>query len=367
MTFVRTIPEMVRGVEMGPRSCMASIHGSIPFKDQHHSQMKAWFADPTLCPPNWSDHPYSAYRPDLGWSMALRTTGAGSIDGRALVYEKGTNKCFVRTYRRHPTDPSGWSQTDFALQGWLIGQGFEFVSSWPANVQLHTPSEAGRVKAPYIDGNERSITGGHEGNGFLSRLIHDTGDYVCNSTTGYAESADQDEDDEDDDGVYCDSCDTHRSQDDMCYAGRDDDIYLCSYCRDDNYAYVSAQRTRGTGPNFRSYVDEYYIPNSEVGETTSHCKYDAIDPDYPPDDVVQLTCGNWAEVDDSICINGDWYLDDDSDVCEFAEPLNDDVSHGLKADSFQDPDGDYWFNEAHYRQYNPVTETEETEVTEVTT
>ena len=359
MYIVTTTPEIVVGVENGPRSCMASVYGSIPFRhDVDHVQMNAWLADPIHEPePAWALHPYSAYRPDLGWSMALRKH-EGSIDGRALLYVKGKWKCFVRTYRRNLKDMSGWSETDFSLHGWLENQGYTKLDSWPEGVQLFTPdSDYSRISAPYLDGIYRRIEEGGSHNGFLSRLVHgDGGTHNCGNTNGTAEVI-EDEDDDSSDAAHCEECDGHYHEDDMCHVGRNDDIYRCTSCRDNYWTYVTGRRGR--------YAEEYYIDDS-VGTATGRCKYDYIDEDYPPHDVVQLSCGDWAEIDDSVCIDGEWYLAEDSDVVEFEAPYGKDgQAYGLRGDSFQDINSGWWYDENHYIEVSSACEAEETEETEV--
>jgi hypothetical protein len=358
-----TTPEIIQGIEDGPRSCMASAYNSIPFKDYHKEQMQEWFKDPAgQTEPDWSLHPYSAYKPEFGWSIALRITPAGKIDGRALIYKHTQGQLmFLRTYRRHPTEPDGWSQTDHTLQEWLKYQGYEMVSEWPMGAKLHTPAKGSDIIfAPYIDGENKALVFDGKTTSVFAYRSECT--HWCESTTAYVEEYRGNDEDDDEDRAYCESCDESYDEDDMCHVGRGEDVYLCSGCRDNNYI-----RVRGSAPRslYRSGYREYYAHEDEVSSVTNSSSSYSIHTEYPPDDCVQLNNGDWAEMDDCVDIGGEWYLEDDRAVVCLEDTENRDDSYGLKADCYE-KDGLYWQNEEHYLEFHPRVSEDEEETEETT-
>ena len=340
-----TTPDIIRGVEDGPRSCMASVYGSIPFKERDAMQMRAWFADKTQPEPDWTKHPYSGYRPEYGWSIALRITAAGKIDGRALIYKHEDQQIFLRTYRRHPTQNDGWSETDFSLQEWLKYQGYKMVSGWPEGAKIHTPSGPGSmIFAPYIDGDLQTVA--YDGD--KTSVFADSGwTHQCTFTSGYPCERDStdNEDSDNDENEYCDHCDAHFHSDDMCYAGRGEDIYLCCDCRNNDYTSVEGTRTNGRG------TYEYYIQNDDAQEVRNTRGNRYIDPDYCPDDVVQLEDGDYAELDDTVCINDGYYLEGDYNVVYLQDNDDLDDSYGLRQDCYE-VDGKWWASEEHWAEFH---------------
>lgn len=365
MHFVHTTPEIIRGIELGPRSCMASVYGSIPFTLHHREQLENWFRDPSLhSAPPWHLHPYSAYRPEYGWSMALRSSG-DKIMGRALLLKHADQHVFLRTYKRHPTHVDGWSETDFGLHAWLEAQGFVKVDTWPDGARLHAPmfhdnEDMGRF-LPYIDGERKGVNI-DAANDIAIITTRGTYHAWCESTDctpQYENCSDED----DDDYRGCEDCDTRVHIDFATYTGRNGERCVCDNCRDNNYTFVRGQQ-RWSSERFA----EYYVHNDDTGSVERQDYY--IDEEYPPDDVVQLENGCWAEADDTVCVEGEYYMDDDPFIVALEEEHPDTGDRcGIKNDCWQDDNGGWWASEEHYLEHNPPDESEEPETistTEVT-
>lgn len=380
--IVRTTPEMIAAVENGPRSCMGSVHATIQFTRVHRDIMNRWFADPANnLEPNWALHPYSAYRPDLGWSMAVRHARqpdkSWRIDGRALILSRPDEKpVFVRTYKRNINDPvTGWSETDFALQGWLTRSGYEKRDGWPEGALMYTPflREGGtELRAPYIDGLCRQLTLAPEAGENLARFDYEAlkvGSYQCETTSGFVSAtvpklsrqarrnqsiedfAAENEYDEDE-CSSCEDCDAPYHNDDGQSVGRDEDHRVCESCRDNNYTWV-----RGSS-RWNGYR-EYYV-NEDDAQTMNNGDY-AVDTNNLPDSVVCTEGGDYAERDDCVYVdNVGYFFDDDEDVvcdadgnyqmredCVF---LDDIQEYSLSTDAYQsESDSDKWFSTGEAR------------------
>lgn len=293
--FVHTTPEMVYGVNNGPRSCMASGYGSIEFREDDNNRHKTWLADPeNINEPEWVKHPYSCYRPEDGWHMALREGMTGTIDGRALCLTMDGEKYFVRTYCRPATD-GAYSETDQSLHAWLEHQGYSKESEWPEGARLWMPvGSYGNRRAPYIDGDCRHAS--HvRGDLFV---IDPNGEQCCDNTNGYAV-----------DSCTCECCNSRVSEDDIYSVGRSEDTYMCQSCRDNDYTLVTAR-----GRYSHSDTREYYIRSEDAIEVDG----ESYDPDYLPDYIVKLHDGEYAHSDNVVSIDGDYYLEDDEDVVQLA-------------------------------------------------
>lgn len=335
-----TTPDIIRGIEDGPRSCMASVYGSIPFTAEDANQMRNWFASPDeYDTPDWSKHPYSGYRPEYGWSIALRITPAGKIDGRALIYKDDDALVFLRTYRRHPTDKDGWSETDFTLQEWLKYQGYKMVDRWPEGAKIHTPSkEYGRIFAPYIDGERKGVNFDDQETSTITHGMDYT--HWCEDTSGVVEPGRNSDNDED--YELCDDCGSRQHLDDMYWTGRGEDNHVCEGCIT-GYTWVR-------GESSVSPFREYYVPDDDAAFVVNN-RY-LIDKDNLPDDVVELEGGDFAERDDCVSIDGEYYLVDDYRVVYLEDNDDLDDSHGLKSDCHE-VGGKWWYDEAHYLEFNP--------------
>lgn len=398
--IVRTAPEMIRAVENGPRSCMGSIHGSIRFTAVHKEMMNQWFADPVNNPePPWALHPYSCYRPDLGWSMAVRHAcqpdKSWRIDGRALILSRPNEKpVFVRTYKRNMSDPvSGWSETDFALQGWLTRSGYEKVDMWPDGALMHIPPlrEGGTDRCvPYIDGGSRMLTLDLEAGVDLARFDSASGkvgSYQCETTTGYAAAnvlkvkrshpsledfAEENGYDEDECSI-CEDCHDPYHQDDGRTVGRDEDRYVCESCCDNSYTWVR-------GSSRWSGYREYYVEsdNSAYLESSDY----SVDADNLPDGVVCTEDGDYAERDDCVYVDcvGYFLSDDDAVVCDVdgewrmrddCVTVEDREGYVYASDAYKSADGTWFYCSDARDEYDAEesdkpneTNEEETEVLE---
>lgn len=165
------VPYLVKAVELGPRSCMQSGYGKIPFNDDDLADLKEWLADSTIAEPDWSKHPYSVYLPEYGWNMAIRSSG-GRISGRCLLLDDGTHKWFVRSYARAESDEES-SQTDHALEAWLISNEYIKLKEWPEGAMLAAIEYSDCYLLPYIDGQ-----------GDSSRKVEYNGDHFVRSNSG---------------------------------------------------------------------------------------------------------------------------------------------------------------------------------------
>lgn len=323
--IVDTTPEMIYTIEVGPRSCMASVHGSIPFNSDDKMTMLEWYESGTN-PPDWTKHPYWCYDPALGWSMAQRwavVNGTPRLDGRALIYSgpaaDGKN-IFVRTYRRNQSDPvAGWSETDFALTEWLKAQGYVADTMWPHGAQIRTrPNEYGSSWfMPFIDGGSRLIKVDPATCVGTFTPYDERGDglvFVGENTNGWGEDPDRDDDDaDDDDYFYCEDCQDRTHVDDGYWVSRGEDRHICSHCCDNSYSYVRAQpdylHSRGAYTNYYLHYDD---------ACSVHDQDWSIDPEYPPDNVVCLGDGSYALRTDSVEVETlcgpEWFLKDDNCV-----------------------------------------------------
>lgn len=304
ISIVRTMEEIIQGIEMGPRSCMQSGYGSIPFDSGDRQKMVDWFEGKKagMCEdeladiaPRWARHPYVVYDPALGWGMAVRKKD-GVFMGRALVYEGKGQKCFVRTYARRSADDDQ-SSSDHTLHEWLKGQGYELKSCWPDGTPLRKLEHPrGGLFAPYIDGGSRSVSV----DGDLL-VIDDGGDYTCDNRDGTVDGSEHESIGE------CTRCGTTvYENDDYLNVGRDEDEVACETCSD-SFTLVRGQA------RWESYR-EYYVRDAYATYVEGPGYY--IDDDNPPDGVVQLHDGDWAEDSEAVSIDGDYYLaDDDAVVC----------------------------------------------------
>jgi len=349
MKFVYTMPEIIAGIEFGPRSCMASIAGYFEnrFDADDRAQLQTWLADPTTDEPEWSKHPYSSYHPKFGWHMALRTHANGTINGRALCLTHKGEDIFVRTYRRHATDPLGWSDRDFALEAYLISQKYALATSWPQGARLAIRAADGGIYAPYMDGGSRRVREVDYG----VFEIHSGGDFCCESTSGFVAELYNEDENEDEDCDDCDECGDRYHPDDLTSIGRHGEQGVCCHCLDNCFQLV-------TGRDGRNSTMEYYIRDEDACSTVddSGC----FDSEYLPHYIVRLKIGNYAHQDNCVQINGDYYLDDDADVVTLAEenPRNGDC-HGLLDDCYGAGDGTWWASRDHYLEHNPPEESDD--------
>lgn len=352
---------LIRGIEFGPRSCMQSGYGTIPFKDSDLKQLKLWMGDPDeYDEPRWELHPYSVYVPEYGWGMVIRTS-EGQVLGRCLTWtdpEDASRKVFVRSYARNKGGDLAQSGSDHAIEAWLKERGFVKRDGWPHGAkfaQLCHPS--GDYMMPYLDGstvNDRRVSEGWDNERKVGYFFRDpSGDYTCDNTDGSASRDDDEEDDED--YRYCEDCDTRDHYDNMHYVGRDGDRCVCESCFDD-YVEVRGSRRSWTGRG--NGYSEYHIRQEDASPVySSHRNADNgcvdyhVDPDHLPDDVVITYHDGCAELDDVVrCTDDEYYFPDDPCVVELAEECpSTGAYYAIKGDdAWEDGDGKWHSDRIDY-------------------
>ena len=225
-----------------------------------------------------ADHPYQCYTAELGWKLAYRVENDKPV-ARALVYEKGKHKCFVRTY----TGNSGNSKADTDLAAYLKRAGYEHAESWPNGAQIAVVDiGGGKFIAPYLDGEDDVVT--------LSE------DRTCFDITLYADDDESWKLDDAGGTIYwrdtvaaleesweCPNCgETHTGEDATDARrthGYHDEEEHCSNCEDQ---FVEVQ-----GRNGRTY-------NIHQNGVTTTVEGEDFDYDYLDDnDIVQLDYGRY--------------------------------------------------------------------------
>lgn len=331
MEILKTREGIIYGIEYGPRSCMQSGYGSIPFNAFDKRKMDEWLKDKSLPEPRWEYHPYAVYSPEMGWGMATRKK-EGVVLGRGLVLDNGDHKCFVRTYNRRSDEEYSSSSSDHVMEEWLKAQGYEKRDCWPDGAKLlhiDHPTQSGPM-LPYIDGCDaycRRVN--RVGDHF--EICYEDGSYTCDNTDGTVDEYEQDEDNT----AWCEDCETHVDTDDMRYVGREDDHYICRDCRDNYYSLV---RGSSRWDRYR----EYYVHNDNVADVLNNSYQ--IDPENVPDDVVMLHDGDYAELEDAVDIDGEYYLREDEDVCELASEWDGEMYY-LKGNCWQCAGTENWYHE----------------------
>lgn len=267
--FVNTTAEMLYHLHRGPRSCMV------------------WDSTDHL-----DEHPYNTYDPALGWHMAIRIVDGQTV-GRALCNtdEDGT-KYFVRSYKRDPENPSGYSHADEQLVAWLREMGYAKYDGYPNGTKLKLiptkRNDAGFI-APYIDGSIQHVKncGDH-------LRISEDGDWECDSTDGNPS---------DSSGEVCEDCDSRFSEGDGYWVGRYEDRRVCSTCCDDNYRYAYGRN----GNQYYEHVDDCTW-SEEQGEYY-------VESYLCDNNMVFLSNGELVHHDNAVDVDGDWYHVDDERIC----------------------------------------------------
>ena len=273
-----SMEEMIDLIQRGPRSCMV-------FDDNDDDYM----AD--------EGHPYRVYDPALGWGLAVRVMGL-SIDGRALVNEK--SKTFVRSYRRNE---GGYSGTDEELSSWLIDQGYTHRHGWDLGTRLrYIPFRKygqDMPTAPYIDGQHRQVRVDEY---TKTLIIDDDGNWCCDLTNGEAQEVS---------ACRCPDCNDRVDEEDLnsTYDGNGDAV--CNSCIENEYYWVHGRN---------GY--EYYVHRNDMVEVNDNYYHN----EYLHDNgIVELYGGEYAELDDTVCIDGDYYLHDDECIVRCED--TDDYAH----------------------------------------
>lgn len=265
MFIVDNMPLMLHHLMDGPGSCMNN---------------------------GWSDsdkseHPYNAYAPELGWSMAVRVK-EGVTHGRALIYrEPDGTRYFVRSYKR--TD--GYSHSDEELETWMREQGINKRGDWCGAFLAKLPPIIRHCEflAPFLDGNCKTV----DVYDAQRLLITEEGAYECSNTDGTHDDAERTE---------CTHCGAmFNSTDDGYWTGSHDENWVCSGCIDE-YTEVTGR-----------YGNTYYL-NADGGDVITDIHGNAYDARYlSANDIVELANGDYAPLDDAWCCNdsGEYYLHDE--------------------------------------------------------
>ena len=326
--FADTVEDIISSVELGPQSCMVSRYCTIPFNSEDHAVMCDWMQNNDRDEPEWDKHPYAVYAPKYGWSLCVHMSDS-VVQGRGLCWtdpDDPTCKLFVRTYTRGKTDDDR-SETDTTMASWLCEQGFQKVRSWPEGVKfrkLEHPDNDDRMM-PYLDGEERRVC---DAGRYM--VMDYKGEYICDNTNGTATL-------EEASLGSCEDCgDTIHEGDDYSYVGRNEEEAVCESCVNHHYTYVRGASTYGGLQSYR----EYYIPDRDACGVTGHAY--SIDLSYPPEDIVELENGDYAELDDTIDIDDAFYLPDDYRLIVVEEEHHETSStYALKDDCWQDNNGDW--------------------------
>ena len=335
---------LIRGVEFGPRSCMQSGYGTIPFTERDNRQLKSWLGNPEdNDEPRWGRHPYAVYVPEFGWGMAIRTS-EGQVLGRCLTWtdpEDSSRKVFVRSYARNKGGDLAQSGSDHIIESWLKERGFEKRCGWPHGARfakLDHPNSG--YMMPYLDGScesERRVSEGWDNERNVSYFFRTSGgDYVCDNTDGSTS-----EDDED--MTCCEDCGESVHQDDITSVGATGDRYVCQHCLDNDY--TSARGVTRWG------VETYYVHNSDaapVYESWEDMRRGTdeymVDTCRVPNDLVEVDDrGCYAEIDNLVlCTDGEYRFNDDPNVVELAEECPDTgESYANKGDAWKDGNDDW--------------------------
>ncbi len=277
--IVHTTAEMLYHLHKGPRSCM--VWGSYD-------------------PDDLSSHPYHTYDPALGWHMAVRIQDGQTL-GRALCNtDVDGNLYWVRSYKRNPDDPHGYSHTDEQLSAWLKSQGYIKYDGYPEGTKLKFIRDRGNdcgFIAPYIDGCNQNVRVSMDSDvsGYL--IVDDEGEWECDNTDGNAS---------DRGGEECEDCGDRCRSGDTYWVGRYEDHIVCYSCQENNYRY-------GYGANGR----QYYIHEDNAEWVEGWDEY--VDTDYLDDNnIVRLRNGELCDLDDAVEVDDDWYHCDDERICHDA-------------------------------------------------
>lgn len=287
--FVYTMAEMLHHLLNGPGSCMAKDFGM-------------------RCEDGVRRHPYEVYDPKYGWHMAVFVRNGETL-GRALCMRDNDAGYYVRSYRR----ADNFSHSDERLEAWLESQGYSKQDYWERDTKLALyKANGGEILAPYIDGGHQyvDICGNH-------LEISSSGEYECNNTGGTASGG----------GEECNDCGDRFSEGDGYWVGRYEDNQVCQDCCDHNYYYAYG----GNG-------NQYYVHSDNV----VHVGDSVYDGDFLSDNgIVELENGDYASMDDCVCVNDEWYETDDNRLC-YAEDIEE---YALKDDCWQCGESDNWYSD----------------------
>lgn len=269
MTIHHDMDSILEGARKGPHSCM-SADIQVRCDDGHVR------------------HPYEVYKPELGWSIALRRY-EGRIDGRALIYKDDNHHYFVRSYKRDTG--GGYSYADEALEAWLYAQGIRKLAGWSgARIAAYRVNDG--YLAPYLDGCDEHVYA--EDGVLVVTDERDDNTYEAQQTNGVTDECSH--------GEPCEDCGAHHDEDDMYWVGVHEDRRVGSCCIDE---YTYAYSRRG---------DRYYIPNDravDVGGEWYDTEY------FGDNDIVELADGEYSHIDNATYIEstGEYYDCNDDAIC----------------------------------------------------
>jgi hypothetical protein len=283
----RTTEAIVNAVQKGPSSCMK-------FNEDEEGDRNEL--------DELGAHPYEVYDPQYGWHVATRRMGH-QIVGRALLMQRDNlesmPKYFVRTYRHK--DGERYSQPDDELVQWLRDQGYSHNSSWKGERLAYIKSGHSDCDfiAPYIDGGAQDVEIERERmpDGSYKHYLHITnrGAFECCNQNGTATEHNT---------CSCSDCGERISEDEQRGTGVYGDHMVGECCIDD-YTHVHGRRG-----------DQYYVPNDDAVEVG--CEF--YDREYLNDNnIVELSNGEYCDLDDAVCVDDEWYHTDDyAVVCDYA-------------------------------------------------
>ena len=297
--FVHTTAEMIYHLHRGPGSCMV------------------WGEDRGVrCIDGVTRHPYEAYNPKYGWHMAVRIEGDDTI-GRALCMNNPDTggKYYVRSYAK--SREGSYSQADNGMENWLREQGYNKHSQWEEGERLAYYETHDAFLAPYLDGSDKCVS---IEDGCL--VLDEDGEFACDQTGGCPSSVNHDT-------FECAQCGDDTDEDDGYWVGRTEDERVCQHCLDNDFVYAYGRRG-----------NQYYIATDNAIYVEGHAEW--YDPDYLDDnEIVELTNGEYAPMDEAVDINGDWYHIDDERICRF----EDTDEYGLTEDGWQCAESGNWYSD----------------------
>jgi hypothetical protein len=289
MKFVHTTAEMIYHLHRGPHSCM--VWGSTEV----------------------DDHPYRTYDPKYGWHMCVHVNGDDTI-GRALCYQSGDEKFYVRSYLK----TSGYSSSDEQMEQWLAEQGYTKRDDWHGCYLARLPGVNGcDFLAPYIDGGAQKVDTAHL-NGERCLVITEDGEYECCNTDGTYDDADM---------TTCESCSDRIHEGDGYWVGRHEDTIVCNYCLDEYY-----RNAYGRNGN------QYYVHCDDVVYVESQDEY-YHDSYLSDNSIICLENGEYEHEDNATQINGEWYHVDDDDIV-----LLENGEHALRDAAYECAESGKWYS-----------------------
>lgn len=269
--FVNTTAEMLYHLHRGPRSCM--VWGGYD-------------------PDDMTSHPYMVYAPALGWHMAIRIVDGETV-GRALCNtDEDGAKYYVRSYKKDPANPHGYSHADEQLNAWLRELGYVKYDGYPDGTKLkliHTHRNDAGFIAPYIDGCNQhvDVRGDH-------LRISEDGDWECDSTDGNPSNSSGDE---------CADCGDRVREGDGYWAGRYEDRRICTSCCEHSYRWAYGRNG-----------NQYYEHEDECAWSEEQEEY-YVESYLCDNNMVFLTNGELVHHDNAVDVDGDWYHVDDERIC----------------------------------------------------